>query len=171
MSLRSRQILNHLSHQAESTQPKTMSVENVTLASGHKMPLVGFGLWKVPADKAADIVYNVCYLLSLSSIDEKDSEIVEWVADMTTILGHQTRLPSVRRCLRLPERKGGGSRYQEGHRRRSGQARGCLRHHQVVEQLPQARARVADGQGSERSLGSRLYRSVPHPLPHRPSVY
>ncbi|KIW15988.1 hypothetical protein PV08_06039 [Exophiala spinifera] len=35
-----------------------MSVENVTLASGHKMPLVGFGLWKVPADKAADIVYN-----------------------------------------------------------------------------------------------------------------
>ncbi|KAJ9623851.1 hypothetical protein H2204_011037 [Knufia peltigerae] len=28
------------------------------LASGHQMPLVGFGLWKVPADKAADIVYN-----------------------------------------------------------------------------------------------------------------
>ncbi|EXJ95890.1 hypothetical protein A1O1_01015 [Capronia coronata CBS 617.96] len=34
------------------------SVDTVTLASGHKMPLVGFGLWKVPADKAADIVYN-----------------------------------------------------------------------------------------------------------------
>jgi D-xylose reductase len=36
-----------------------MSHETVTLASGHKMPLVGFGLWKVPADKAADTVYNV----------------------------------------------------------------------------------------------------------------
>jgi len=35
-----------------------MTVKTVTLASGHKMPLVGFGLWKVPADKAADIVYN-----------------------------------------------------------------------------------------------------------------
>jgi len=35
-----------------------MTVQTVTLASGHKMPLVGFGLWKVPADKAADIVYN-----------------------------------------------------------------------------------------------------------------
>ncbi|KAF1812252.1 D-xylose reductase xyrA [Eremomyces bilateralis CBS 781.70] len=30
----------------------------VTLASGHKMPLVGFGLWKVPADTAAETVYN-----------------------------------------------------------------------------------------------------------------
>ncbi|KAI9159108.1 NAD(P)H-dependent D-xylose reductase xyl1 [Paramyrothecium foliicola] len=29
-----------------------------TLASGHEMPLVGFGLWKVPADQAADTVYN-----------------------------------------------------------------------------------------------------------------
>lgn len=36
-----------------------MSLDTVNLASGHKMPLVGFGLWKVPADKAADIVYNV----------------------------------------------------------------------------------------------------------------
>ncbi|EXJ81249.1 oxidoreductase [Capronia epimyces CBS 606.96] len=34
------------------------AVNTVTLASGHKMPLVGFGLWKVPADKAADTVYN-----------------------------------------------------------------------------------------------------------------
>ncbi|KIX01905.1 uncharacterized protein Z518_07844 [Rhinocladiella mackenziei CBS 650.93] len=32
--------------------------DTVTLASGQKMPLVGFGLWKVPAEKAADIVYN-----------------------------------------------------------------------------------------------------------------
>lgn len=37
-----------------------MPVDSIRLASGHEMPLVGFGLWKVPADKAADIVYNVC---------------------------------------------------------------------------------------------------------------
>ncbi|USW50911.1 Putative aldo/keto reductase, aldo-keto reductase, NADP-dependent oxidoreductase [Septoria linicola] len=30
----------------------------VKLASGKSMPLVGFGLWKVPADTAADTVYN-----------------------------------------------------------------------------------------------------------------
>ena len=30
----------------------------VQLASGHSMPLVGFGLWKVPAESAADTVYN-----------------------------------------------------------------------------------------------------------------
>merc|ERR1712000_624537 len=54
------QILHHLTSQPQShpANTTTMSVENVTLASGHKMPLVGFGLWKVPADKAADIVYN-----------------------------------------------------------------------------------------------------------------
>lgn len=36
-----------------------MATSTVKLASGHEMPLVGFGLWKVPADKAADVVYNV----------------------------------------------------------------------------------------------------------------
>ncbi|OQU97496.1 hypothetical protein CLAIMM_03421 [Cladophialophora immunda] len=35
-----------------------MTSDTVTLASGHKMPLVGFGLWKVPAEKAADTVYH-----------------------------------------------------------------------------------------------------------------
>ncbi|KIW04691.1 uncharacterized protein PV09_04425 [Verruconis gallopava] len=36
-----------------------MSANEVkVLASGHKMPLVGFGLWKVPANQTADIVYN-----------------------------------------------------------------------------------------------------------------
>ncbi|KAK7518791.1 NADP-dependent oxidoreductase domain-containing protein [Phyllosticta citriasiana] len=30
----------------------------VKLASGHQMPLVGFGLWKVPKETAADTVYN-----------------------------------------------------------------------------------------------------------------
>jgi len=33
---------------------------SVKLASGQEMPVVGFGLWKVPAESAADIVYNVC---------------------------------------------------------------------------------------------------------------
>jgi len=37
-----------------------MPVSTIKLASGHEMPLVGFGLWKVPADQAADTVYNVC---------------------------------------------------------------------------------------------------------------
>ena len=35
-----------------------MTLSTTTLASGHKMPLVGFGLWKVPADSCADTVYN-----------------------------------------------------------------------------------------------------------------
>lgn len=43
----------------EDIKVSIMAVDTVTLASGHKMPLVGFGLWKVPGDKAADIVYNV----------------------------------------------------------------------------------------------------------------
>lgn len=36
-----------------------MATATKTLASGAQMPLVGFGLWKVPAESAADIVYNV----------------------------------------------------------------------------------------------------------------
>lgn len=35
-----------------------MSKATTTLASGHSMPLVGFGLWKVPRETCADIVYN-----------------------------------------------------------------------------------------------------------------
>jgi D-xylose reductase len=41
-----------------------MSKTTVTLASGREMPLVGFGLWKVPKATAAETVYNVilpCY--------------------------------------------------------------------------------------------------------------
>jgi D-xylose reductase len=37
----------------------------VKLASGHDMPLVGFGLWKVPAEKAAETVYNVSLNVTL----------------------------------------------------------------------------------------------------------
>ena len=36
-----------------------MSSPTVKLASGREMPLVGFGLWKVPKETAADTVYNV----------------------------------------------------------------------------------------------------------------
>lgn len=44
----------------------------VKLASGHQMPLVGFGLWKVPKESAAEIVYNVSYITlgkAISNID------------------------------------------------------------------------------------------------------
>lgn len=36
-----------------------MAKSTITLASGKEMPLVGFGLWKVPKETAADTVYNV----------------------------------------------------------------------------------------------------------------
>ena len=39
-----------------------MTQETIKLASGHQMPLVGFGLWKVPKESAADTVYNVSLL-------------------------------------------------------------------------------------------------------------
>lgn len=42
----------------------TMAKSTITLASGKEMPLVGFGLWKVPKETAADTVYNV----SISSV-------------------------------------------------------------------------------------------------------
>ncbi|KAF2094752.1 putative aldo-keto reductase [Rhizodiscina lignyota] len=35
-----------------------MSRNTVKLASGHEMPLAGFGLWKVPRETCADTVYN-----------------------------------------------------------------------------------------------------------------
>ncbi|KAH8168539.1 aldo/keto reductase family protein [Sarocladium implicatum] len=35
-----------------------MAQSTVKLASGYPMPLVGFGLWKVPAGQAAETVYN-----------------------------------------------------------------------------------------------------------------
>jgi D-xylose reductase len=38
-----------------------MVKSTITLASGKEMPLVGFGLWKVPKDTAADTVYNVSF--------------------------------------------------------------------------------------------------------------
>jgi D-xylose reductase len=36
-----------------------MDKSTATLASGHEMPLVGFGLWKVPTETCAETVYNV----------------------------------------------------------------------------------------------------------------
>lgn len=44
-----------------------MSQSTIKLASGQSMPLVGFGLWKVPAETAADTVYNVTTDLETSS--------------------------------------------------------------------------------------------------------
>ena len=34
-----------------------MATQTVKLASGHQMPLVGFGLWKVDQETTADTVY------------------------------------------------------------------------------------------------------------------
>lgn len=70
-----------------------MPVSTIKLASGHDMPLVGFGLWKVPAEQAAETVYNVglvkFYNLSYPVVD--------------TAKGNQGRVPHVRWCLRLSE--------------------------------------------------------------------
>jgi D-xylose reductase len=35
-----------------------VAVPNIKLSSGHDMPQVGFGLWKVDTSIAADTVYN-----------------------------------------------------------------------------------------------------------------
>lgn len=35
-----------------------VAVPNIKLNSGHEMPQVGFGLWKVGTDVASDVVYN-----------------------------------------------------------------------------------------------------------------
>lgn len=35
-----------------------MSSPTIKLSSGHEMPLVGFGVWKVPTETAAETVYN-----------------------------------------------------------------------------------------------------------------
>jgi hypothetical protein len=63
-----------------------MTVKTVTLASGHKMPLVGFGLWKVPADKAADIVYNV-----------SDDSLGRLISEMPWRASFPNSLPSIGR--------------------------------------------------------------------------
>lgn len=42
-----------------------MVKSTITLASGKEMPLVGFGLWKVPKETAADTVYNVSSYISI----------------------------------------------------------------------------------------------------------
>jgi diketogulonate reductase-like aldo/keto reductase len=42
----------------------------VKLASGREMPLVGFGLWKVPAETAAETVYNVSKRPSIDHLED-----------------------------------------------------------------------------------------------------
>ena len=73
--------------------PKIMAVASLTLASGQKMPLVGFGLWKVPAENAAGIVYNVS--------EWKRQRVSEVKLLKTLFPGHQGRLSSLRRRIRL----------------------------------------------------------------------
>jgi len=65
-----------------------MENHTVTLASGHQMPLVGLGLWKVPVKDAADTVYNVressrdASVCNLTSIDR----LSKWDIDCLTVL-------------------------------------------------------------------------------------
>ncbi|KIW21672.1 hypothetical protein PV08_02252 [Exophiala spinifera] len=35
-----------------------MSPDTIRLATGHEMPLIGFGLWKIPSNQKAESVYN-----------------------------------------------------------------------------------------------------------------
>ena len=70
-----------------------MSKDTVKLASGKQMPLVGFGLWKVPKDTAAETVYNV----SITVAPHLQT------GQLTSAKGHQIRLQTLRRSVRLPE--------------------------------------------------------------------
>lgn len=143
-----------------------MQSDKVTLASGHEMPLIGFGLWKVPADKAADTVYNV------SKPSPTDFKVLGTDTPGPS-LGDQGWIPSVRRCIRLPERKRGRRWHSTGYYRRAGEARGDLRDDETLEQLSPEGARSCHGQGTERRLGARIFGFVPDPFPsgvevHRP---
>lgn len=50
-------------------------MSTIKLASGHEMPLVGFGLWKVPKETAADTVYNVWYCSGLDDHTDQSQAI------------------------------------------------------------------------------------------------
>jgi D-xylose reductase len=71
-----------------------MSKATIKLASGRLMPLVDFGLWKVPRDSAADTVYEV----STRYIGHANV-----VPNITP--GHKVRIQAVRRSIWLPERE------------------------------------------------------------------
>ena len=63
-----------------------MSSPTVKLNSGHQMPLVGFGLWKVNNDTCADQVYNAIktgYRL-LDGKEEHRTRTPDTSADTTT---------------------------------------------------------------------------------------
>lgn len=75
------------------TMPSSVTVK---LASGHQMPLVGFGLWKVPKESAAETVYNVSCIASrkqqatmLASAQRR----VIWLTNIPP--GYQGRIPSL----------------------------------------------------------------------------
>lgn len=62
----------------------------VTLASGHEMPLVGFGLWKVPKEAAAETVYNVSRSNHVSLFNPPP---IVLVSDKS--IGHQSGIQAV----------------------------------------------------------------------------
>jgi hypothetical protein len=75
------------------TMPSSATVK---LASGHQMPLVGFGLWKVPKGSAAETVYNVSCIFSRKRQAKMLSSAQYRVTWLTNIaLGHQSRIPSL----------------------------------------------------------------------------
>ncbi|KAF4494455.1 NAD(P)H-dependent D-xylose reductase xyl1 [Fusarium agapanthi] len=51
-----------------------MAPSTVKLASGHEMPLVGFGLWKVPTDKAAETAIRSGYRLFDGAYDYQNEK-------------------------------------------------------------------------------------------------
>ncbi|KAL6413931.1 NAD(P)H-dependent D-xylose reductase xyl1 [Ilyonectria robusta] len=71
-----------------------MAPATTKLASGHEMPLVGFGLWKVPAAQAAETVYNV-----REGEYSPGKLFLDLNADQLPV-GHQGWIPPLRRCLR-----------------------------------------------------------------------
>ena len=73
-----------------------MGKTTITLASGKEMPLVGFGLWKVPIESTADTVFSVSDYFH-GQLD------VFFVPLLTPIIGNQRRIQTFRRCIRLPE--------------------------------------------------------------------
>jgi hypothetical protein len=74
-----------------------MSKDTVKLASGQQMPLVGFGLWKVPKETAADTVYDVTFMQT----SHRDA----YKADCFTRLSSQVIASSMERTTTRTKRK------------------------------------------------------------------
>lgn len=75
------------------TMPSSVTVK---LASGHQMPLVGFGLWKVPKESAAETVYNVSCKASIerqATMLASAQRRIIWLTNISP--GYQGRIPSL----------------------------------------------------------------------------